>query len=356
MTVLIPAYDPTERLISLVKELKEKTDYQVVIVNDGSNLTCTVIFEQIEDLGCTVLTHTENQGKGAALKTGFSYIADEKREKEGIICADADGQHTAFDILCLAKALEDGKSEMLLGVRKFEGKIPIKSRVGNILATLFFQMATDILLCDTQTGLRGYPMSLIPWLMSVKGSRFEYELNVLLESKNNHMTIKQIPIETIYENRNKGTHFRPIWDSFRIMAPMFKFCGSSISAGVLDFILFCLLQCVMKNLFWCVAIARVISSIYNYMMNKNMVFGAKDLPVKKTAMKYFGLVTIIMGINYSLIFLMSSALKMPTITAKLLTEILLFMLNYTVQKAIVFSKGEKKISPLHSEEEKNPLR
>ena len=81
--------------------------------------------------GCRVLHHSENQGKGRALKTGFRYIRDHSGENSLILCADCDGQHLPEDGLKLIKAAEEYPGEMVLGVRDFsEEGVPWKSRFG----------------------------------------------------------------------------------------------------------------------------------------------------------------------------------------------------------------------------------
>jgi hypothetical protein len=63
---------------------------------------------------------------------------------------------------------------------------------------------------------------LLPWLVSIEGRRYEYELNVLLSAKQAGVAVRQIPIETVYEDNNKGSHFRPLIDSALIYARLFK--------------------------------------------------------------------------------------------------------------------------------------
>ena len=125
---------------------------------------------------------------------------------------------------------------------------------------------------DTQTGLRGYPFSIISWLISIEGTRFEYEFNLLLKAKLTSITVKQIPIVTIYENNNKGSHFNPIKDSIKVYIPLLKFGLSSFSSAIIDFTLLFVFQTITKNLFLSVVMARIISSTYNYSINKILVF------------------------------------------------------------------------------------
>lgn len=343
MTVLIPAYEPTEKMISLITELIEKTDYKILIIDDGSGDSYRWLFDKAEEYGCTVLHHSVNKGKGEALKTGFNYLYSEC-EPDKVVCADSDGQHHVDDIVKLADAIEDGKQEMVLGVRKFEGDVPFKSRFGNSISAFTFKLATGIALNDTQTGLRGYPYEMLPWLCSVEGKRFEYEQNLLLKSKKSDISIKQLPIATIYDNNNKGTHFRPIHDSVSVLMPILKFCSSSILSGCLDFVLFLALGWITDILFWKVVPARAVSSTFNYILNKFFVFDAKDMSNKQSAPRYFSLVFVILSLNYGLMYILTEVIRMHDVPAKLLTEITLFTMSYTVQKIFVFRNNKDNVT------------
>lgn len=339
MTVLIPAYEPTIKLLKLVLELKQKTPYHILIVDDGSGESYREVFRKVEALGCTVLHHTQNLGKGAALKTGFLYLLPDEAWG-GVVCADSDGQHRAEDIIRVAEAIGN-KAEMVLGTREFTGEVPFKSRLGNRTSSWMLKLSTGMEIKDTQTGLRGYPRSLLCWLLSVNGDRFEYELNLLLSAKDNGIEIRQIPIETIYDNRNKGTHFRPVRDSVKVLAPILKFSGSSILSGILDFSLLFLFQNLSGSLLVGVAGARIISSVFNYTVNKSLVFKAKKASNLKSAPKYFVLAAVIMLLNYGLLAFQTKVLGIPGVPAKLLTEVVLFLMSYSVQRIYVFRHRSK---------------
>lgn len=341
MTILIPAYEPTEKMLTLILELQAKTNYKILIIDDGSGESYQNLFAQAETYGCMVLHHNKNLGKGAALKTGYKYLLSEDNSDK-VICVDSDGQHHVDDIIKIANSFDENKTEMVLGVRQFSGKVPLKSRFGNMVSAFFFRMATGITINDTQTGLRAYPYELLPWLCSVDGNRFEYELNLLLSAKKSGIGIKQIPITTIYDDNNKGTHFRPIRDSIRVFLPLIKFCGSSLTSAILDFILLFLFQALTGSLFLGVVIARIISSVFNYSVNKALVFKSDNLSNRQSAPKYFSLVIIIMLANYCLLALMTKFVGIPDVPAKLLTEITLFFASYTMQRLFVFQRHNTK--------------
>ena len=125
--VLIPAYKPDERLISLTRELREQ-GLNVMLVDDGGQEAYAAIFEQCRELGAHVAVHAVNLGKGRALKTGINAALLAWPELEGIVTADADGQHTPRDIVRLIDALREHPNALVLGSRQFTGEVPFKSR------------------------------------------------------------------------------------------------------------------------------------------------------------------------------------------------------------------------------------
>ena len=115
--IIIPAYEPDNRMLSLLRSMKEKDLGPVVIVNDGSGSGYDDLFAQaqeyVRELGGTILTHEVNRGKGRALKTAFAYILDTFPDAVGCVTADSDGQHTADCILSVRQALEEDPDKLV---------------------------------------------------------------------------------------------------------------------------------------------------------------------------------------------------------------------------------------------------
>lgn len=102
---MIPAYEPSGRLAALLEELVLGWPGPIVVVDDGSSTSCSVVFDRARALGATVLVHGLNRGKGAALKTAFSYLLEQVPTVAGAVTADADGQHLPADIRAVAREL-----------------------------------------------------------------------------------------------------------------------------------------------------------------------------------------------------------------------------------------------------------
>ncbi|NKX51390.1 glycosyltransferase, partial [Arthrobacter deserti] len=319
MILLIPSYEPDQRPIELARPaVAADPALQVLIVDVGSGPRYRPVFNEAEALGCTVIGHHRNQGKGRALKTGFSYVRTHLPGRD-VVCADSDGQHTIGDILRVAeRAWEAGT--MVLGEGQFDGEVPWRSRFGNNATRTVFSLATGRRLRDTQTGLRAYPAAMLPWLLSVPGSRDEYELDLLLQARRARHRIDSVAIATVYLERNRSSHFRPLADSVRIWAPLLKFSLSSLAAFAVDLAVFLVLSAATGPLPAAVIGARAISTAANFTANRLLVFAAgRGTPVPAAAVRYFGLVLTLLAANYALMFLLTEA-GLPELPAKLATE------------------------------------
>lgn len=342
-TVLIPAYQPDGMLPDLVEALRRAApDNPVVVVDDGSGAGYGPVFDAAARRGARVIRYERNQGKGHALKVGFAAIAD-GFPGEPVVCADCDGQHAVADILRVAATVEaanppGGPLTMVLGMRTFSGEVPLRSRLGNAATRMLFRLATGRRIHDTQTGLRGYPAGMLTWLCDVRGDRYEYELNQLLQARDCGMRIAAIDIATIYLRENESSHFRPVADSIRIYAPLLKFVLSSVAAFVIDTVVLLALSAVTGSLLVAVLGARLISAGVNFGVNRRLVFEhGRERPAGRTALGYFGLVVVLLSANYGLL-LGFAAVGLPLLVAKVSTEVMLFLISYTVQQRLLFAR------------------
>lgn len=223
--VLIPAYEPDDKLICLVKKLNKK-NVDIVIVDDGSEKQYDDIFKSLEEYA-VVLKYKVNMGKGYALKYGINYI-DKSIKGNYVVCTmDADGQHDVKDAFKLFDYCIDNPTELVLGMRLRDQKVPFRSRLGNGITRYIFKKISKSDIYDTQTGLRCFSNVLVPYLLSINGNRYEYEMNVLLNLKKNNIQFHEIKIQTIYIDNNESSHFNTIFDSYRIYKDILKFAVRS---------------------------------------------------------------------------------------------------------------------------------
>ena len=218
--ILIPAYEPDNKLIKLVNDLS-KEEVNILVLDDGSGVSYADVFEKCKDYA-DVISYDTNKGKGYALKTGLKYIKDNFKEPYIVVTMDCDGQHSISDAKKLIKKIDVNEKVLILGKRIRNDNIPIRSKIGNSITRFIYRLSTGLDVYDTQTGLRAFNDSLIDYLIDIEGNRFEYEMNVLLKCAIDKIKIKEVKIETIYIDNNSGSHFNTIKDSYRIYKDIIK--------------------------------------------------------------------------------------------------------------------------------------
>lgn len=349
IVVLIPSYEPTYDFIEIIKNMRKSFD-NIVVVDDGSNESYRAIFDKIEDMGVPVLRHAVNLGKGRALKTGFNYIANTYGHSCGIVTADSDGQHTAEDISKVAQSLQKHPDELILGSRDFDqDHVPWKSMFGNKMTRIVLSFFCGVKVSDTQTGLRGLSIKNALKFMNVSGERFDFETNMLIETKKFDLPIIEETIKTIYLEENKGTHFNPIKDSLQIYKMFAKYMLISLSSFLVDIILFTLFLSLLSSMqmdnqiILATIAARVISSFFNYFMNCKSVF-QKNASIT-TVIKYYILVIIQMLVSgFSVQFLNTLCpLYLNVVFIKLIIDTILFAMNFYIQREWIFKVKEQSL-------------
>lgn len=363
--VVVPALHPVrEYLLPFLDHLLRLGAGAVVVVDDGSGDAYRATFDAAAERGCIILRHDTNQGKGRALKTGFQHCADNLSHLSGIITADSDGQHAPEDLARVAarhqELADEGRSSSVIGSRNFGGDdVPARSRFGNICTTGIIRVLFGRRVADTQSGLRCFPMELVPDLLSVRGDRFDYEMNQLLWMLATHKDVHELEIRTIYHDKsNSVSHFRPVRDSLKIYAIIFRqlfmFSAASAASAVLDLLLYLLLIDLVfgpsrspSQVALAVVLARVGSSVVNLGLNRSLVFRARGSHTR-AATRYYTL---------ALALMLSSALGTATLSmlsgghdfwAKIVTDSLLFLVSYLAQRRWVFAvRQSREAQPAH---------
>lgn len=343
IVVLIPAYEPDSKLVSLIKDLTKKDYTKILVVDDGSTVKSDLVFKEIANYqNVKIIKHYVNQGKGRALKTGFNTILNEYTSVVGCVTADADGQHTPRDIDKCSRELFNNPENLVLGVRDFNTEeIPLRSEFGNKMTKIVLNLLLGININDTQTGLRAMSLKNMENFMHTEGENYEYEMNMLVDTKELDINITEVPIQTVYINENETSHFNPILDSIRIYSVFLKYILSSLSSAVLDIALFAIsvrfLSSILPKSYILVStiFARLISTLFNYKINSNKVFNKKNLK-KGSFYRYITLATVQMFASAALVLFISQFFKWnPTLT-KVFVDGILFFISFVIQRELVF--------------------
>lgn len=333
--IVIPAYDPGDALLPLVRQLSD--GLQVVIVDDGSSADYAPLFDALRNTSnVTVLRHAVNLGKGQALKSAFNYILLQFRDDlPGVVTADADGQHLPEDIEAVAHELQANPNEFILGTRDFQGQVPWRSRFGNGLTRRVFRVLLGVNLNDTQTGLRGIPRYFLPQLLQISLPGYDYELDMLIMAVREGIAIREVPIQTVYTNDNAGSHFDPWLDSLRVYFVFLRFSTLGLVTATVDFSTFIACYWVTSNILLSMIIAGIFAGAVSFVLNRTLVF-LSPKPVSSALPKYVLLAIAQRAVAYALLTSMVVFLDINVYASKLLAETILVLASFSIQRLFIF--------------------
>ena len=359
ISVVLPSLDPDEKLHAVIDGLLEVGFTHIILVNDGSKPENLHYFldEAAAHPEITLLHHAVNRGKGAALKTAFNYFLVNRPDAYGVVTVDGDNQHHKLDTrACAEHLLETGR--LTLGVRDFsQPDVPARSRFGNKTTSAVFKLFVGMTISDTQTGLRAISREDLKVLLGIEGDRFEYETNMLLALKGKNIPFDEVKIRTVYIEENKTSHFHPIRDSWRIykliLVHFFRYTLVSLTSALLDNGLFALLSRLMFGIFSGMALtavatvgARIFSSLFNFFMNKQVVFQS-NASTGRAIVRYYALavpqmitqVLLTQGV-YALLQIPDHATGLRTLIYALVMGVL-YIVSFMVQQRWVFASESK---------------
>ena len=356
---VVPSLNPDRRLKSTMEGLLETGFADVILVNDGSTPETLPYFQELNRLPqVTLLTHPVNRGKGAAMKTAFTWLLEHWPDCPGVVTVDGDGQHHPEDALACARRMLE-REEVVLGCRDFSRpEVPPRSRMGNRITRGVFKVFCGMTISDTQTGLRAIPRRYLEELTAVAGDRYEYETNMLLAMKDRHIPWGETPIRTIYLEENRSSHFHAVRDSWRIykliLAHFFRYTLSSLASAVADTGLFGLLSALLAGLLAGTALtaaatagARILSSLLNFSLNRWVVFQSRG-PLGRSLARYYALALPLLLAQFLLtegVFRAAHIADRQTILRTVIYAVVmtvLFVGSYVIQHRWVFGDQEER--------------
>ncbi len=350
--IILPVLNPDIKFTNFVNELIANDFKDIIVINDGSAEDYDEIFlAAAQNKQVTLLKHEVNKGKGAALKTAFSYLFENRKDIDYAVTCDGDGQHTVNSIKNCIVSYKLKPGSVIIGGRDFNSpNVPTKNKIGNKISSKVFKFACGIELKDTQTGLRIIPSEWFENFSKIKGDRYEYETNMLIEIVNKKIPYYEEPIETIYIDDNASSHFNKITDSIRIyvivLSYFLKFALSSIISWSSDIAIYAILQAILEHnkvnaglqVLICTVVSRVISSFVNYMINRNGVFKSTD-GVQKTLFRYYILAFCQMLASYLLVAFFTNIMHASGVLellVKCIVDLFLFFFSYNIQRKVIF--------------------
>lgn len=338
---IIPIYFENRNTTALCAKLCELGAENIVIVNDGCSPNSEYLNE-LTSIGCHIVNlNGADNGKGASIKAGLKFAHDRLYNIKGFITADADGQHKAEDIMKISRALELRPDSLILGRRNLKkSKAPLSVKFGHKLSSLYFKIITGVSCKGAQTGLRGIPLSLYQTALDTNGDRFDYEMNFLTRCADMKVPFYNVNITAVYPDEQKS-NYRLFKDTYLIYKTPLRFATASISCTLVDLILFTVFAYLLPSSFvWNVAfatlLARIVSGGLNFVINRRVIF-KNDGNTKKQAARFIILFFCIMCSSTVIVSLLSF-IPIPVTLTKAIVDLLLWTINYTVQRQWVFKE------------------
>jgi len=330
--VVIPAFNPTISLVQLCSKLSKKK-LDILIIDDGSVGNSSNIFSTLKNIGHTVIPHSNNMGKGAALKTAYKYLLNSSLYSHIITC-DADGQHLPDDIFSLEQKIHSMPESFIIGVRKFDSSTPLRSRLGNSISSYFYGKRLGFKLQDSQSGLRAFPISFAKLSIEIPFNHYEFESHQLTLAKDEDFSFVQIPIQTVYLDKNSSSHFKPLIDSFKIYSTFFRYFYTSFLTFLVDLLAFIIVFYFSNNVYTSTLLARVVSILFQFFFLSKYVFLTSGL------LRFILFICYVLSMGLISSFLqvsLSSIVNSSIYVSKILVEGILFFLNYYLMKNFLFS-------------------
>jgi glycosyltransferase involved in cell wall biosynthesis len=209
--LIIPLYNHEEKVADVVRGVL-KLGWPVFVVDDGSTDSS---YERIKAIGgIVILRHRENEGKGAAIRTGFAAAA---QVADWAVTIDADGQHHPEDVTHLIRAIPENQRPIIIGRREgmLTPDIPWTSRFGRQFSNFWVRLSGGPRMTDSQSGMRLYPLP-EAMNMKVKARRFQFEVEILVKAAWKGIPVIEAPIRVTYQpGSGRISHFRPFVDFLR---------------------------------------------------------------------------------------------------------------------------------------------
>ena len=206
--IVIPVYNNPKTIQSVVKR-SLALNLKVIVVDDGSDTIVSSLLTDHPHL--SILRHEVNKGKGQAILTAAREA--KKQNFDSILTIDGDGQHYPEESQYLLPLLNN--NAIVIGNRKFKEDVPNASKFGRAFSNFWIFVETGRCLHDTQSGFRGYPLSILN--LELHHSHYDFEIEIIVKHLWEKQPIKEVEIEVYYPpHGERVSHFNKVKDNIRL--------------------------------------------------------------------------------------------------------------------------------------------
>ena len=214
--VIIPAYNASSTLFSLIEEISTSVEREnILVVDDGSSDDTFAIANESK---VKVVQHKRNKGKGEALQTGFRYALD--NGYDAVITMDADLQHDPQFIPDFVEKFRQNSLDIIIGTRKIELKtMPFSRWLTNNLTSIIVSVLGRTKVRDSQSGYRLISAKVLKRIRLVT-KKYDLESELLIKAGKIKFKIDSVVISTIY--RGSKSYINPLVDTKRFIKLMWR--------------------------------------------------------------------------------------------------------------------------------------
>ena len=349
ISVIIPLSAPDEATAGYIEDLIKNKIEDIILVAESEKAHGGFL-KRIAGLSKVTVICAKKPGRQAALKEAFMFLKENRKDTDGAICCTEDGRYPyeALDI-CI-KVFEKDPECVIFGARDQEKENAQTGKsAGTKISSLVYRFATGIRLKDTQSRLRLVPGCYFEYFAQLAGKPKGYETRMLIGIMNKKIPYAEVSVPYICPDENIRKDPLCLKDKIVtygiVLAYFLKFAISSVSSYLIDMGIYALLLFFLESrlsvsgqVLICTIVSRVISSLFNFTLNRKTVFKATDNLAASTV-RYYIIAVIKLAASYALIYLFTDLLGITgfaQLIIKALVDLILFLFSFQFQKNWVF--------------------
>ena len=312
VSVFFPAYneeDNIEKTVINANDVLKKIagEYEILVINDGSNDKTAEVVEKmiLSNNKIRLISHDVNKGYGSAVRSGFKYS-----KYEWVVLMDSDGQFDFSEFPNFIKTQKETNADLVIGYYK-KRKVSFMRKLNSWIWQLIIRILFGLKVKDIDCGFKLIRKNVID-TMNLESNRGAFiSTEFLVKAKEKEKKIVEIPITHYPREAGEatGSDIKVILNSFkdlyRIKRTFFVFCFVGATSALLSIIIFNILLFFGLSFIVSLLIGILSSIVYNFLMNRNLTFTAKETPVKKQIGKYGVVYAVSKGLNLGVSFLVS---------------------------------------------------
>ena len=350
ISVVIAAEDPDVKTEEYIKSLIENKIEDIIIVDKGCAGKAKKILERLKSLPVVTIIESRKSARDSALKAAFKFLSENRPETDAAVCCAEDGRYSFAAIKECVRTFAENPKSVILGKRAVsDEKLSLKTKIGSSISGFLYRFALGIKLKDTGCSLRLIPSEYFGFFASLEGSEAGYETRMLSGIVNEKIPYEEALVEAPVKSPSLERGFRSLKKTIAVysivLAYFIKFALSSVSSYLLDLGLYALVLYFVQGklsvgaqVLVCTAVSRVISSLFNYTLNRKTVFKSTD-NLAATTLRYYILAVLKLAASYALIYLFTDLLGITgfaQLIIKAVVDLVLFVFSFQFQRVWVF--------------------